>query len=67
MPDVRQTLGFTMEEAAVIDTPIAGLRGWAWLGMAGHGWAWLRPAGPLGQTTRDIAVFQVHWDTLETQ
>jgi len=53
MPDVRQTLGFTMEEAAVIDTPIAGLRGWAWLGMAGHGWAWLGMAGhgcaPLGR------------------
>ena len=43
IPDVRQTLGFTMEEAAVIDTPIAGLRGWAWLGMAGHGCA------PLGR------------------
>ena len=37
IPTMRQTLGFTMEEAAVIDTPIAGLRGWVWLGPAGPG------------------------------
>ena len=36
----RQAGGFTMEEAAAIDMPIAGLRGWATVNPSNHLWAY---------------------------